>query len=77
MRPKWLVLVAMVLAGCTSGQPTASPAPQPSPMAIGAPTGLATFHEGGLVFTYPASWREYHYSVISTMSSVIAFLATV
>jgi hypothetical protein len=65
------LLVALVtFAACTVARPT------PVPGTPG-PTGFATFHEEGLVFDYPASWRDYRYSVISTMSSVIAYLATV
>jgi len=33
--------------------------------------------EGGLVFTYPAPWREFHHSFFSTRSDPIADLATV
>lgn len=33
--------------------------------------------EGGLVFTYPAPWREFHHSFFSTRSNPIADLATV
>ncbi len=42
-----------------------------------SPPALARFDEGGLVFWYPASWREFHYQVPSTMSTLIAYLATV
>jgi hypothetical protein len=39
-------------------------------------TGFRTFDEAGLVFTYPAAWRESHFSVLSTMWHSIADLAT-
>ena len=29
------------------------------------------------MFDYPSPWREFHYQNVSTMSSVIAYLATV
>lgn len=41
------------------------------------PSGTTTFDEGGLAFTYPAAWQEFHYDVQSSFSRVIAYLATV
>src|SRR5262249_22253437 len=41
------------------------------------PSGLAQFHEGGLAFDYPASWREFHYEMDSSFSHLIAYLGTV
>ncbi|HXR27001.1 MAG TPA: hypothetical protein VN771_03995 [Candidatus Baltobacteraceae bacterium] len=40
-------------------------------------TGTTTFNEGGLAFKYPAAWQEFHYTVQSSFSDVIAYLATV
>jgi hypothetical protein len=50
----------------------------PGPAASGTTgTALATFREGGLVFSYPAAWRIFHHDVVSSFSSSIAYLATV
>jgi hypothetical protein len=38
---------------------------------------MRTFDEGGLVFAYPAAWREFRHPFFSTMSNSIADLATV
>lgn len=48
-----------------------------APSATPAATGTTTFDEGGLVFEYPAAWREFHYAVESSFSSAVAYLATV
>ena len=40
-------------------------------------SGLATFHEDGLVFGYPAAWRPFRYQVVSSFSNLIVYLATV
>jgi hypothetical protein len=49
----------------------------PTPDAASPGTGTATFHEGGLVFDYPASWRPFRYDVVSSFSNLIVYLATV
>jgi hypothetical protein len=56
-------------ASAVSAETSASPAL--------SPTGLRTFDEEGLVFEYPAAWREFHHPFFSTMSNSIADLATV
>lgn len=76
-----------MLASCTAGSATtpipagtsatastsiATPA-SPTP----ATSGLRTFHERGLVFAYPAAWREFHNTVTSSFSNSIVYLATV
>jgi hypothetical protein len=70
----WVVAVGLV-ASCspmpraplvTPGSPASSPAGD-----------LRTFDENGITFAYPAPWREFHYSVTSSFSNVIAYLATV
>jgi hypothetical protein len=38
---------------------------------------LASFDEGGLVFSYPADWRVFRYEENSSFSHLIAYLATV
>jgi hypothetical protein len=60
-------LVALLGLGACAAPSTASP----------TATGLATFDEGGLAFRYPAAWQEFHYTVQSSFSNVIAYLATV
>ena len=69
-----MAVVLAALASCAAnvdGPRTSVPSPSP------AATGLATFHESGLVFDYPAAWREFHYPELSSMSSLIAYLGTV
>jgi hypothetical protein len=48
-----------------------------SPPASAAAADLLTFDENGLAFAYPAAWREFHYTVTSSFSNQIAYLATV
>jgi len=67
-----LAAVVTALAGCSANVDRPSTT-APSP----AVTGLATFHEQGLVFDYPAAWREFHYQELSSMSSLVAYLGTV
>jgi hypothetical protein len=35
------------------------------------------FDEAGIVFDYPAAWREFHYDFQSSFTSLVAYLATV
>ncbi|HEX5823824.1 MAG TPA: hypothetical protein VFY18_05115 [Candidatus Limnocylindrales bacterium] len=48
----------------------------PTPRSDASPS-LATFHERGLVFAYPAPWRSFRYQVVSSFSNAIVYLATV
>jgi hypothetical protein len=41
------------------------------------PSGDRTFHEGGLTFTYPATWHIFQHEAVSSFSILIADLATV
>ncbi len=73
--PFWAWIVgAWLVASCSlvPRTPLATPGPPSSPAG-----DLRTFDESGLTFAYPAAWRELHYSVNSSFSSVIAYLATV
>ena len=76
-----MVLLAAMLAWMSVGcaRVPAASAPAACPPSSGGPgSGLqGRFSEGGLVFDYPAAWHEFHYQNVSTMSSVIAYLATV
>ncbi len=65
------ILAAVALAACVT-----SPSPT-SLIDTPTPAGLATFHENGLVFEYPAAWRVFHYSEVSSFSNLVAYLATV
>ena len=56
-----------MLAACAS--------PGPDPASPG--NGLVAFHDDGLVFDYPASWRPFRYEVVSSVSNLIVYLATV
>lgn len=60
------------LASCSVGSPNRALTPSP-----GGSGGLATFRDGGLTFSYPAAWRIFHHTVVSSFSSSIADLATV
>lgn len=82
----WLCGLGL-LASCTTGSSstpaasgsaaTSSPSGGMSASPLPAATGLRTFDEEGLVFAYPAAWREFHHPYFSTMSNSIADLATV
>lgn len=77
-----LAVLVTAPAGCSANldrpsTTTPSPSPRPSPSPAPAATGLAKFHEGGLIFDYPAAWREFHYEELSTKSQLIAYLGTV
>jgi hypothetical protein len=82
----WVCSVSL-LASCTaesatppmeSGLPGASgPSGQTSASPVPVASALRTFDEEGLVFAYPAAWRESHHPFFSTMSNSIADLATV
>jgi hypothetical protein len=63
-----------VLLFLCAGALLASCGTQPPPTGSG---GLRTFDEGGLTFTYPDVWQEFHHSVVSSFSMSIADLATV
>jgi hypothetical protein len=82
----WVCAIGL-LASCTSG-PAPTPATsasagasassvEPSAAPALTPSGLRAFDEEGLVFDYPAAWREFHHPFFSTMSNSIADLATV
>ncbi len=76
--PALLLASSLTLLAACSLLPTRTPLVTPGPAASGTPaSSLHTFDAGGLTFAYPADWREFHYDVRSTMSSSIAFLATV
>src|ERR1022692_3958823 len=70
----WLVAVGLV-ASCSLLPRT--PLATPGPPASSPAGGLRTFDENGITFAYPTAWREFHYSVTSSFSSVIAYLAIV
>ncbi len=55
-----------LLVGCAVAPSSAPPA-----------TGTMSFDEGGLAFQYPAAWQEFHYTVQSSFSDAIAYLASV
>jgi hypothetical protein len=61
------LLAVLLLLGACAAPPTVSP----------TATGVATFDESGLAFEYPAGWQEFHYTVQSSFTNVIAYLATV
>ena len=58
--------VALVMAACAGPTPPSDTS-----------SGLATFHEDGLVFDYPAAWRPFRYEMVSSFSNLIVYLATV
>jgi hypothetical protein len=69
-----------LLAACTTRPaptPETSASARASASSLLSPSGTRTFDEGGLVFAYPAAWREFHHPFFSTMSDSIADLATV
>lgn len=71
----WVCAVGL-LASCTSGSAT----PRITPGSAGANSalsGLRMFDDDGLVFAYPAAWREFHNTLASSFSNSIADLATV
>jgi hypothetical protein len=75
----------------TGGTPTPSPTALPAasavpadasstPLALATPApghALARFHEAGLVFDYPAAWHVYHHEMLTSFSTLVAYLATV
>ncbi|MFI5262613.1 MAG: hypothetical protein ACHQZR_08680 [Candidatus Limnocylindrales bacterium] len=64
----WLALLSVLaLAGACASAATVGP----------TATGLATFDQRGLAFEYPAGWQTFTYTVQSSFSDVIAYLATV
>ena len=82
----WFCVVGL-LASCTANSST-PPEPSRSPGAriqstgtppslVTTPSGLLTLDENGLVFDYPAAWRVFHNTVVSSFSNSIADLATV
>lgn len=72
----WVWLAAAGLVASCSLVPR-TPLVTPGPPASAPASDLRTFDENGIAFAYPAAWREFHYSVTSSFSSVIAYLATV
>ena len=76
-RATWLWLVTLFLvASCAAGPARVGITPGPV-AAKDDGAGLATFGEGGLVFSYPAAWRIFHHTATSSFSWSIADLATV
>lgn len=74
-RLAWLVPIAiavLVVAALLGFNPF-----EPPPADDGAHQGLATRHEADLVFEAPAAWTVYHYEVMSSFTSVLAYLGTV
>ena len=69
MNRRLLAGVALLAAACAG--------PSPPSASVDNATGLATFHEDGLVFDYPAAWRPFRYQVVSSFSNLIVYLATV
>jgi hypothetical protein len=74
--PMWTWFAAAGLVASCSLVPR-TPLATPGPPASSPVSDLRTFDENGITFAYPAAWREFHYSVTSSFSSVIAYLATV
>ncbi len=66
-----MTALASVLVTALAACGSAVPSPSPSPAVPNR------FHDAGLVFDYPAAWRAYHYEVVSSFSSAIAYLGTV
>lgn len=77
-----VALLALSAAGCASAAGTPVTTDSMSgevsqdPGGVSA-SGMRTFNESGLVFDYPASWREFHGQSVSSFSSLIAYLGTV
>ena len=69
MRRGLLAGVALLAVACQG--------PTPPGASVGNATGLATFHDKGLVFDYPAAWRPFRYEVVSSFTNLIGYLATV
>jgi hypothetical protein len=69
----FVAVVVAAVAGCAASSGGSSATTSISPQV----TSPARFHEGGLIFDYPAAWREFHYDDYSTMSQLIAYLGTV
>ena len=60
-----------------ASQVPAAPSSTPLPLATTAPgSALARFSEAGLVFDYPASWHVYRYEMVTSFSTLLAYLAT-
>ncbi len=55
---------------------SSAPAVTPGSNASAAAGSLQAFDEAGITFAYPASWREYHVTSNTSMSSQFAELAT-
>jgi hypothetical protein len=64
-----LAAATLVATGGCSVSPNITPS--------GPSAALAHFEEDGLTFDYPAAWREFHYDVVSSFTSDVAFLATI
>lgn len=77
-----VALLALSAAGCASsaGSPvtTNSTSGEVSQDLGGvSASGMRTFNESGLLFEYPASWREFRGQSVSSFSTLIAYLGTV
>ena len=76
------VAVALAAAGCASTPSTpvvpdtTSGEVSQDPGGVSA-SGMRTFNESGLIFEYPASWREFRGQSVSSFSTLIAYLGTV
>jgi hypothetical protein len=74
-----VAVAALVIAALAGFNPLESPAdgdrPTPDGNAAGGPT--ATLHEGNIVLDYPASWDVFHYEVVSSFTSIVAYLGSV
>jgi hypothetical protein len=83
-RRTWLAVAAvaaLAFAALMGLNPLEPPTDDGATKTGGAATfgegGLATFDNGALAFDYPASWRVFHYDVVSSFTSVLAYLGTV
>ena len=70
----WLS-VGGLMASCSMFPRT--PLATPGPPGTAGVSDLRIFDEGGLTFSYPATWNELHFPVNGSFSHLIATLATV
>jgi hypothetical protein len=69
IRASWMQATVLLLSSVLN-----SCAPGTLPADSG---GLHTFHGGGLTLRYPAAWREFRHSFVSSFSTSLVDLATV
>src|SRR5258708_32887497 len=69
------VLSLGALVSCSVGPKTVGLTPGPAASGTTG-TALATFRDGGLVFSFPPAWRIFHHDVFSSFSSSISLLST-